>query len=540
MSDKPSVPAIIRGGVAKLGMSIGEWSRKVLAPAEHIQAGESWAYGGGPASVSTLLASGDDGEPRNRTEIYEKWARMERSALCSAAMKMLVTTALGGHETTGDVVFIEMAPEAEKDKRLGAIVEDIKKRQTARLNAMAYTLCYRAANFGDSYARPYVRKGDGIIGAVWDKAEMTYPPLVQPYEQGERTIGFEVYAGNRLVSRLNRAQMVRMKMPRTQMVPQHGLTLAWIKANLEEDDPDKLPIIPAEAGGSLLYPAEKPFDRLYSTLTGLMGQRWMDSLDEQILTLNSSGMTKDQRKAFTESVLQMLQTAKARIEKAVTTGNPILERMRHIIPVWAEKQLLTISNANGGQSGRNGTISIEDVMFHAKELGGALGVDVSMMGFADLLSGGLGDGGFFRTSAQILLPSSLIRSASTDFFNELLDLDCLFRHGFIPDPDRRPWTVRHYGSVASAEAERAKTKADAMNGALLMLQAMQTAKDLGMDKQMMTNFFSKEMKMEEDDAALFATLADLKPEGEEGGEEAGGPFGGTNKPKPGGLPRMAA
>lgn len=543
MPTTPKFPAIIKSGVAKLGMSARQWALKNLAPAEQISPGDALAWGSGPASISTLLASGDDGEPRDRKSIYEKWTRMERSALCSAAMKMLVTTALGGHETTGDVVMIEKSPEAEKDKAQAAIVDDMKRRQTARLNAIAYTLCYRAANFGDAYGRTYLKSGQGLVGV--DVGNMVYPPLVQPYERGGQTIGFEVYAGNRLSVPLNRAQMVRLKLPRTQMVPQFGLTQEWIRAHLEEDDMERLPIFPAEVGGSLLYPAEKPFDRLYGTLTGLMGQRWMDSLDEQILTLNSTGMTNDQRKAFTESVLSMLNTAKSRIETAVQTGNPILQRLRHIVPVWAEKQLLTISNANGGQMGRTGTISIEDVMFHAKELGGALGVDVTMLGFADLLSGGLGDGGFFRTSAQVLLPSSLIRAASTDFFNELLDLDCYARHGFVPEPDKRPWVVKHYGSVLSAEAERAKTMADAQNAAMLMLQAMQQAKDLGMDKPMMASFFSKTMKMDEADAELYAALADMTPPGMEegGGDDGGGPFGGGApggggfKPK---LPRPAA
>ena len=40
-------------------------------------------------------------------------------------------------------------------------------------------------------------------------------------------------------------------------------------------------------------------------------------------------------------------------------------------------------------------MSIDDIMLHAKLLAGALGVDLSMLGFADTLAGGLGEGGFF-------------------------------------------------------------------------------------------------------------------------------------------------
>ncbi|NMS31495.1 hypothetical protein, partial [Vibrio parahaemolyticus] len=58
---------------------------------------------------------------------------------------------------------------------------------------------------------------------------------------------------------------------------------------------------------------------------------------------------------------------------------------------------------------------IEDIMFHLKRLAGTLGVDPSMLGFGDLLSGGLGEGGFFRTSIQSALRANQIRAAVVAF-----------------------------------------------------------------------------------------------------------------------------
>ena len=46
---------------------------------------------------------------------------------------------------------------------------------------------------------------------------------------------------------------------------------------------------------------------------------------------------------------------------------------------------------------------LEDVLFHVKRLGSAVGVAPSLLGFGDMLSGGLGDGGF---SACLLWPLS--------------------------------------------------------------------------------------------------------------------------------------
>ena len=44
-----------------------------------------------------------------------------------------------------------------------------------------------------------------------------------------------------------------------------------------------------------------------------------------------------------------------------------------------------------------------------KRLGGALGVDPSLLGFGDMLSGGLGDGGFFRVSVLASVSSAIER-----------------------------------------------------------------------------------------------------------------------------------
>lgn len=218
--------------------------------------------------------------------------------------------------------------------------------------------------------------------------EMLRPPLVQPFERGSRTVGYLVYIGERNKERLDVSQVARMKMPRTQWVPQYGIVEKSLHQAITEDDIDQLPVIPSMAGGSLLYSAEEPYDNLIASLLGLVGQRWMDSIDEQMIGVNLDSMTLEQQERFMESVKGMFQSSKLRAEQAVKTGRPVMERIRHILPVFNEKQLTTVGPANGGQPGRAATISIEDVMLHARLLSGALGVDLSMLGFADQLSGG--------------------------------------------------------------------------------------------------------------------------------------------------------
>lgn len=198
---------------------------------------------------------------------------------------------------------------------------------------------------------------------------------------------------------------------------------------LTEDEIDNLPLMPSSAGGSFLDAAEGPYDNLYAALVSLVGQRVLDSIDETMFAVNMDGTTKQQQKSFLVNFVKILKASKKRADDAVKRGKPVLERIFHLIPTWGEKQLTAINGtgANGAGRGPNGNISVEDVMLYAKLLGGTLGIDLSMLGFSELLSGGLGDGGFFRTSAQAAERSRLLRVGLTEFYNTIIDV-----HASIP------------------------------------------------------------------------------------------------------------
>jgi hypothetical protein len=506
--------------LSNLGISKKRWLSSNVTPAQKINQADTFMYGAGATTVSTLLGSGRKSQ-RARQLIYEKWSMMESDAIVSSALKLLVTSALGGHETSGKMVFIEKSPTIQDDKRLTALVDEIDEALSALFNRVAFSMAYTGAGFGDAYGRIY-SNSTGVVDIYTD--EMIRPPLVQPFERGSRTIGYAVFIGPRNFEKLDVTQMARLKMPRVQWVPQNGVIEKSLKLAITEDDIDNLPILPAMAGGSLLYNAEESYDNLASSLMGLVGQRWMDSIDEQMLSVNLESMTVEQQKKFVDSITTMLKKSKSLAEAAVLSGRPIMEKIRHIIPVFNEKQVTNITPANGGQSGRSGSISIEDVLLHAKLLAGALGVDLSMLGFSEILSGGLGEGGFFRMSAQAAENSRIIRVALSEFFNQIVDIHTLKKYGFVFPANDRPWVINYYGSISALEAEKSKTQADKMNAGMLLAQAMQMFKEMGASVEQMESYLSVQMAIEEDQAKLFSKIVEQKPLEPEGGDNGGGGF----------------
>lgn len=504
-----SKPAKGRGKfLQNFGISTKTWDAENLPLANEINQSDLSLYGSGSTTVASLLTSGSR-TAGTRQQIYDKWSLMESDPIVSTALKILVTAALGGHETSGDIVFLETKPDLQKNDKRNFYIDEIRAELVPLFNKIAFTSSYLAAAFGDSYVRIHSNaKGvqDLYIG------ELVRPTLVQPFERGSRTVGFSVSTGERNFQRLDALQMARMKMPRTQWIPQVGVIEKSLRYSLEIDDMDDLPLMPGMVGGSLLYPAEKPYDDLTSSLLGLVGQRWMDSIDEQMLAVNLDGMNKDQQKTFLDSIVKMLNKSKQIAENAVKRNKPVMERVRHIVPTFNEKQVMQITGNAAGQ--RTANVSIEDIMLHARLLSGSMGVDLSMLGFADQLAGGLGEGGFFRTSAQIGESSRTIRTAQSEFYDSIIDVHTYKKYGFVFDKKDRPFSINFYGSISSAEAEKQNTKANAMNGGLMLVQAIQQFKDLGADKEMMKQFLTQTMLLDEDISELYSRIVDMKGGGE--------------------------
>jgi hypothetical protein len=455
--------------------------------------------------TSTAILLGGNNQARSRQQIYAKYQQMIHDPIISAALRLHVTAALGGHESKGQVLFVECTPEAAKDAKKKAIVDELNQELTELLNNNIFSLCFNAIAWGDSYARVYSQDKQGVVDIICD--EMVLPPLVQPFEQGSKTVGYVVgTATNSSGVKLSTVQMVRVKMPRTIYSPQARVMQKAFKTAILEDDNLQLPYLPSLVGGSFLEGIEEPYDRLKMSMAGLVGQRIQDGLDEALLTLNMADMSLEQQKATMSNLSQMFNASAAQTATAIKEGRSLLGRLRHLIPVWSDKQLVQLQGGVGSQ--RTSSISIDDILFHAKQLSGALGIDLSMLGFADLLSGGLGEGGFFRVSAQVAERSRLIRTAISQALNDIIDIHLYKKSGLAFSAKDRPWVVNFYSSISSLEKERQDTKLAAMNTGGILIQTLAQLKDLGLDKDVIQHLLSTQMLLDENAAQLVASSLD--------------------------------
>lgn len=467
--------------------------------------------------VEMLLGSSDR-PVRTRAQIYTKWQFMIGEGMINTALRQHVQMALGGHETTGETIFIEPKPDAKANEL--KFVKELATITNA-LNKIAHQVCFNAAGFGDAYARIYTQPGKGVVAHDIDSM---LSPLVQPYEMLGKTVGYVVSTGPKLQTKMDHLKIVRMKMPRMMMIPQMKVIENAQKINLEAETFEEMVPLPSTAGGSFLDASEEDFDNLYAAVRGLVGARISGSIDENLIAVNMSDMTKEQGEKYKANVVKMLKAMKDRAEEQVRSGIYSTSRHFHMLPVYNDKQLTQVSSFQGATVSGTAT-NIDDVMFHAKKLGGTLGIDISNIGFADLLTGGLGDGGLNRTSSQAAERARIIRTAFTQFVNDYADRHMLAKYGWCWSDEDRPYNVNYFGSIAALEAEQQATQEKAMNRAAILVQVLAQFKDMGWPKKAVAHLLTKEMQMDQDTAEVYAqAMKDAKP------VDPGGGFPGSGAP----------
>lgn len=419
--------------------------------------------------------------PRSRQQIYTMWDLMTFDPQVAEALSLHVTAALGGHETTGNVVFMSPHPKIENG---GRRAEDLRRKVEKEaaiiapiINEWAFSLARKAVLFGDSYARILSRPKEGVVGLISDRT--TASPRVMPFEQGGQTVGFHVLEDERFdhqITELYRYQMVRVKMPRLEDVPQMPIKAWKDNKTLKYDDPLNAPILPAEVGGSFLFPIEGAWRDLTIARAGMNNQQIADSVRQAFIAINVEGMPPDQQKKYQASLTKTLQSYRQQVEDAFDGGEALYGTQWHVLPQWGDKQVVS---PIGDMAQRSSPLNDTSLMTAMRRVAGGLGIDLSMVGWADMLAGGIGDGAMFHTSAQIMRRSNFIRPANIKAYNHIMAVHWGLKYGeFFTNEADYPWQFTYYSEQSAAASLAQSNKQAKTNTFIGQLQAVTMMQDL--------------------------------------------------------------
>ncbi|HCH7478740.1 TPA: hypothetical protein NM870_003368 [Acinetobacter baumannii] len=458
-----------------------------------------------PYSLGTY--SSKELQERDRKQIYTTYKIMQTDPTIDAALNLLVTAALGGHETRGEVVFISPADhirsEGIRAKKLRAIVEKEAKHLQYLINSFVFAFSRNGITYGDSYARIYAAKGYGIHHVLCD--EHVEPPNIQAYEQAGQTVGYHVLEkgniDNRILTKLTRSQMIRMKMQRIAPVPQFRVDQIYTQRLLEEDDISKVPVIPSPVGGSFLQNVETAWRDVVLNFTALNTQQIVDSVKTAFLTIDVSGMPPENRKIYKEGLTDAILKQHEKAKDALMGGDPLWATNWIVLPQWGDKQVM---NPLGDIAQRSTPLSMELVMTHMRRAVGALGLDISLLGWADMLAGGLGDGAAFHTSAQVMQRSALIRQALSEPLIDLCILHFAYKYGEIYLRSDLPFKIEFYSDISAAATEALNNKNTRANTLMMTAQSIQSLKELNLPPQANSMLLDEYLGMDTTKADLIA------------------------------------
>ncbi|EGQ7681752.1 hypothetical protein LIX82_001808 [Vibrio parahaemolyticus] len=408
--------------------------------------------------------------PKDRFMLYPILKEMAEDSTIDAALNLHLGHALSVSNDHGMAVYLHPT-----DEKYAEYVGRLNRELLAPINDNLMNWTYSTLVYGVNYVRPYTKEGVGITH--FEANYYTLPNQIREYERSGELAGF---TAEYLQTRANGEQvrlaepwaLIPLKMPiwRPDMdLPPVNYT--GQRYSLYDDAYSRLPIETQNYGTSILLTCFEAWSMLRQSIAALGASRVNASLIDRMVAVNTDGLDAAGAAEYINMVAdQMKQDRQEVVDRSRKLG---------FIPTVINTLLPFMGGAKGGLQIDTFTTDpnishIEDIMFHLKRLAGTLGVDPSMLGFGDLLSGGLGEGGFFRASIQSALRANQIRAAVVKFVKRAIDIHTIYRDGKVWSDNDMPFEIRFNSLNTAIEQE----KADAMESQANYATMLATVLDL--------------------------------------------------------------
>lgn len=394
--------------------------------------------GGDTAIISHLL-------PEDRSARYAVLKIMSKDPTIDSAIKMHISNALAAKADTAESVFIDSV-----DGKPNKIVDDVRNTLMPIINKDLNEWARKATVYGSCFARVYGRQGVGLESVRCDF--YTHPRFIQKFEKGGRLAGYTAtYQGSHL-----HTQQIRLLPPWTFVgfeIPEwwdnehlEPINVGGIPVDLSIDEFDMEGLVESqEYGTSLIATAYGPWRDLLDAICSLKMSRRNAARLERMVGVNTGKLDPERAARYLDMVAERITNASDEVQNYSWLNGKVQTVVNHIFPIFGDKGSMQI-DAVQGTPDING---LEDVMFHIKRLGSAIGVDPALLGFGDFLSGGLGDGGFFRVSVMAANKANLLRQAIKNGIERLAEIHVAYKYGKVFVEGECPWTIG-FNSVSSA------------------------------------------------------------------------------------------
>lgn len=457
------------------------------------QVGEQWSL---PAGVedqgkTTLSVPGSAERdrlylkslPNGRIERYKIFEEMAVDSSISTIIDIHIAHAFSSDLKTGKS--ITLTPTADAD------IEYIKKLQVEvidPINKSIMNWARVACIFGVNYVRIHGDQGIGI--KAWEWNYYTLPSNIVEYERSGGLAGFtsENLKRKNTGSEIELAEpwtLISMKLPNwSPSLFKEPVRFTAEPFSLFDDTYTRSPIETQNYGSSLLESCYEPWCRLCESLNSLLASRNNASHIDRFVGVDTDGLDPAKAAEYLNILTSELKKDKEKASRKAQRNGFVPTVWNYVFP--SPKGAVNIDTQTIDPNIQH----IEDIMFHFKRMCGAAGIEPSMVGFSDVLSGGLGDGGFLRTSIQSALKAHILRSAAADMCQRSIDIHTAFRDGKVWPAESRPYTIT-FNSMSTAIAIEEESAREARANYATVVATLLDAIEQGAMKD--SNTFKKMM-----------------------------------------------
>ena len=430
------------------------------------------------ANASTMSVNGNTQRdtvsvktlPTDRIGRYKIYQEMSEDSTINSAIEQHLGYALSRDSETGLALYLEA-----KDPKDQPAIDILNKEVMTKINDGIMSWSYPTAIFGVNYVRPHVEEGKGIIG--FESNYYTLPSQIREYERAGNLAGFTSESlkkrSNGEAVRLAEAwALVAIKIPLWHPnMNQEPVNYSGEHYSLYDDIYWKTPIETQNYGTSLLHGCYESYQNLRNSMQSLLASRRNASIIDRFISVSTDNLDSARAAEYINLVSNQLKNDQFLAEQKMNKTGVSPTIWNRIIPVMngGAKQGINIDVQTTSPDIQH----IEDIMFHIKRLCGSLGIDYSMLGWGDQMSGGLGDGGFFRTAIQAALRANLIRTAVTHFAMRCIDIHTIYRDGKVWTEGNEPYVVRFNSLNTAIEQEQLTNKENSANYATLVASVLE-------------------------------------------------------------------
>lgn len=440
-------------------------------------------------SGSVCTTTSEDGKqfyelPLGRLARYPIFDTMATDPTIDSAMKMHIAHALSARSDSGEIIKIESVNDGDN-----AIVNELRTALGQLINQNCHAWAYNSAKYGCWYARVYVKDKTGVEAVRSDF--YTHPRFVNEYQQAGQLAGFSSsyqQPGKTGQAMMEPWKFVGFKIPIWSTPGVEPQRLNAVPIDLNSDDYADDGVTESQNyGQSLLETAFVPWMDLQNAILAMNMSRSNAARLERMIGVNTGKLNPAKAAQYLNIVSGQLQkTDKANAERSLKKGF-VQTVINHIIPIFGDgRGRLDISTVEGSPN----IDGLADIDFHIKRLGSALGIDPALLGFGEMLAGGLGDGGFFRVSVLAAIKADLLRQAILNGVERLCEIHLASKLGKVFLPSDKPWRVV-FNSVSTAMEREERENMEGRAGfatALVQMVQLMDQEFATCDKQALSNY----------------------------------------------------